>query len=197
VFSQIKRGSEVNTSSLLLIDGSGSMHGTKCQTVMRCAYFFGTCLEKCNIPTEVAVFQNSDYGSSAAYQIVKSFDERMSKASNKFTPMADGGTPMAEAMVEAVRRLSVRHEQRKILFVFTDGEPNNEYGDAKSFMVRLADVAGEIYGVETVGMGVDTSRSVAQCFRDFVMLDGRSARDVETNFIKTMRSRVLKFSNGR
>lgn len=192
VFTQMTRGRAVNTCALLLIDGSSSMSGKKSQTVMRCAYFFSDCLERCNVPTEVAVFQNSSSsGYNADYQIIKSFEERMSKASSRFTPMASGGTPMAEAMVEAVRRLGVRLEQRKLLFILTDGQPNGTYGDSAGFMVRLADFAKNAYRVETVGLGVQTKQGVANCFRDFVMLDKSSRREVERDFINVMQNRIL------
>jgi uncharacterized protein YegL len=194
VFSQISRGRAVNTSALLLIDGSSSMGGRKAQTVMRCAYFFASCLEKCSVATEVAVFQNSSpYGDrDVDYMVVKAFEERLKKAASRFNPVATGGTPMAEAMMEAVRRITSRREPRKLLFVLTDGCPHNRFGDARAFMVRLADFAQMMYGLETVGLGVDTSAAVALCFRDFVMLDNTSSRTVGQDFISVMQRKVLE-----
>lgn len=193
VFSQVSRGKSVSTSALLLIDGSSSMNDKgRSQVVMRCARFFSGSLEKCSVPTEVSVFQNGSRGAEVDYQVVKLFDERVQTASSRFKPMASGGTPMAEAMVESVRRLSVRKEKRKILFVLTDGAPNNKYGDARAFMVRLADAANEIYGIETIGLGVGDVSCLQDCFRDFVMLDKGSRGEVERHFIDVLYRRLLK-----
>jgi uncharacterized protein YegL len=184
------RGKTIDTAALLLIDGSSSMSGWKSQTVMRCAYFFADCLEKCSVATEVAVFQTSDSSFDTDYQVIKDFSERMTRAASRFSPLASGGTPMAEANVEAIRRMRDRREVRKILFILTDGQPNGSRGDPRSFMVRLADFAAS-EGIETIGLGVGTSRGVSQCFREFVMLDKTSSSRVEKNFIDLLQRRIL------
>ncbi len=189
IFEQRRRGREVFTAATLLIDGSSSMVGVKSKTVMRCAYFFCEVLEKCHAKTEVAVF-TSGGRAAATYHVVKPFASRLSQREGCFYPVASGGTPMAEAMVGAVRRLSERREERKLLFILTDGAPNGAYGDAQAFMRRFAGHAREAFGIETIGFGVNAPTNVARCFDEYVMLD-TSRSQVESDFVRVMQRKFL------
>lgn len=68
-----------------------------------------------------------------------------------------GGTPMGSAMYWAARQLAGRSEQRKILMVLTDGEPENRAN------VEAASEALEGMGVEVFGIGIQ-HESVTRLF---------------------------------
>lgn len=192
VFSTFKKGEQLNTSVLFLIDGSGSMAGNESIVVMRCAYFLADCMERCAIPSEVAVFQDKSFGCGAQYSVIKSFNEKVSRVRRKFRPYASGGTPMAEAMTTAIQRLSERGEDRRILFILTDGAPNRSHGNSPAYMRRLADAVHESGRIEVIGLGVSGSSSVSSCFRDFVMLDDGSNKSVDLKFVELLHDQLLK-----
>jgi uncharacterized protein YegL len=59
---------------------------------------------------------------------------------------ATGGTPLANALMRAAQRLSTRKEDRKIIIVISDGEPNEK--DAVRKVVKRCERSGfEMYGL--------------------------------------------------
>lgn len=80
-----------------------------------------------------------------------------------------GGTPTADAIIEAHKRLARRTEKRHVMFVLTDGAPDD------STACKAAVKAVEAAGVSVIGIGIG-SDAVKRCFRDWVLL--AEARDL-------------------
>jgi Mg-chelatase subunit ChlD len=61
---------------------------------------------------------------------------------------AEGGTPLAEALHEAIPRLLAQRVKKRFAFLITDGIPNNK-------VAALAEIEkAEAMGVEFVGIGI-------------------------------------------
>ena len=74
-----------------------------------------------------------------------------------------GGTPTADAIIEAHKRLARRSEKRHVMFVLTDGQPDDDAA------CKQAVKAVEGAGVSVIGLGI-RSGAVKKCFRDWAML---------------------------
>jgi len=76
--------------------------------------------------------------------------ERIANNLNRFNIGTMGGTPMADAMWYCYSQLVQQKNPRKILFVITDGEPNN-----RQAVFQTIEWATSV-GIETMGLGIQT-----------------------------------------
>ena len=77
-------------------------------------------------------------------------------------PYASGGTPMARAMLYALRELATSNRSRKVLIVVTDGEPDNRFN-----VTYLNDLSRN--EVSTYGIGIN-SDAVTSLFDQSVVI---------------------------
>lgn len=84
--------------------------------------------------------------------------QRVAQRQQAFDVLSDGSTPMAEAIWYAAFSLSKRPEVRKMIFVFTDGKPNNP-GATIDIIGRCKD-----QGIELFGIGIGRE---GRCIKDF------------------------------
>lgn len=83
--------------------------------------------------------------------LLSDFGEVVPANSSRYRLHASGGTPMAEAILWACHKLATRPEdERKIIFVATDGDPNSPKLTAD--VIRSA----ERSGIEVYGLGIQT-----------------------------------------
>lgn len=168
---------ELDTSVHMLIDLSGSMSGSKMQTAAKCAVAFSECLEGSPIQYQVSGFSNRFsggypetslpyYSRSEALQtyVFKSFDEslHMAKSSLGCLPEAAGGNNSdADAIYWAYNQLKSRSTKRKVLLVFSDGQPANATHnvgyDHLNFHAKKAIEYVQSKGVEVIGIGIETT----------------------------------------
>lgn len=134
---------KVNTAVQLLLDASGSMH----QSIVLA--------RRAVLAASAGIEQIHGCKVSAAafpeIEVMKDFDEATRRASSRFVVYADGSTPLHRALVWAAAQLAVRREERKMLIVVTDGEPD-DMQMAKAMLERFAHS-----GVEVIGIGIDTT----------------------------------------
>lgn len=81
-------------------------------------------------------------------EVLKDFHEPTRAAAGRFEINPRGSTPMAEAMLWSAVGLARRNEERKMLIVITDGDPD----DAEQ--VRELVSRYEASGIEVVGVGI-------------------------------------------
>lgn len=138
----------------LLIDASGSMNSSKrMEGAKKSAMALLEVCDAANISVEVIAFESS-------LHMVKSFDMPSIKARGVIGGLKGvGGTDTATAVYQAGKRLASRKEQRKIMFVITDGVPYS-VEDTKS-MVELSQRSG----IEVIGLGLDTDAINQFCDR--------------------------------
>ncbi len=109
-----------NTAVMLLLDRSGSMRYERLDVASRSAALVAEVLEQ-EQGCRVAV---TAFPGSSSHEVVPlvRFGERIAR--KQFGIDAEGGTPLAEALYYAGAQLLLQPEQRRILMVMTDGEPD-------------------------------------------------------------------------
>lgn len=145
IFVEEEEAVDVNTAVQILVDRSGSMNGPEIETAMEAAAATALAIDRIPDSTvSVAAFP----GHQSTLMMQCDFDEPVRPSLARFLPRAGGGTPTAEALYLTGMRMANRHEQRKLIIVITDGQPNAPKDTEHAIkMLRNA-------GVEVVGVGI-------------------------------------------
>lgn len=145
VFRRRSEEIAVNTAIYVLLDTSSSMSGSV-HTVADAGLALALALE--NVPDVVSQVVAFPYGTHN--YLLKGFDETTRSSAGRFTGLhVNGSTPMAEAMLRAGVELGCRDEDRRILLVVTDGQPDSISTTTHVMSVLQAE------GVETLGIGIN------------------------------------------
>ena len=153
VFKRKVKKEFADLSVIILLDGSGSMHSIERQA-SETAYVIAKSLELGKYNVEVVVFavRNTDYD----YDIygIKSFNQKMEYAKNKFAPISSGdSTPILPALFGAEKSFSKIQSKRKLLFVITDAAPN-DYDSSTSHEEYIQKCKQEINRLESKDISV-------------------------------------------
>ncbi|PTC01265.1 hypothetical protein C9975_03015 [Thalassospira xiamenensis] len=134
-----------------LVDASGSMgHTNMMSPANQIAFAMCHGLKQSGIATEVMYYSAYNADQVTGIYIAKKFDESHVKA-NRFFVGARHGTPTGQAMLSAIPRLDSRPENKKILFVITDGESNS--ADETAWSRQFA----EALGIKVIPIGLNTA----------------------------------------
>jgi Mg-chelatase subunit ChlD len=133
----------VNTAIVVLVDRSGSMEGAPIMVANEAAYAVALSLSSIR-EAKCAVLA---FPAHAGAAVLKPFDRQVVRPQD-FACSAGGGTPLKEALYRSAAMLVRRREERKILIVATDGQPDDPDG-AKLALRMLTH-----HGVECVGVGI-------------------------------------------
>lgn len=176
-----------NVAVELLIDMSGSMSGSKVTLAKESAIAMGEALAGIGIAFEVTGFhtEGSHEVSNFArgmkdlsrfnrtsealhYHIFKSFDSP--RMHGLCAVGAYGNNTDGEAVKWAGKRVAERHEKRKIMIVFSDGNPV-AHGDRSIMNHDLKKAVADLnkIGVETVGVGIMSS-AVDRFYPDHIVI---------------------------
>lgn len=149
IFSKRIEGQEINTAVKVLLDRSVSMR-ERIHLAGDAAFAMHAALSQLHgVSSAVAAFPATVQGDSAGVQVLARFGEKLQTCASRFTGMsAEGTTPMAEAMLWSGYELLSRDEDRKILFVVCDGQPNSEESTKKVIQML------EEEGVEIMALGI-------------------------------------------
>lgn len=161
VFVRKDPARKVNTAVQLLLDRSGSMSGNAVQLARKAA-----------LAATVGLGQIHGCKVAAAafpeIEVLKTFDEQARGAAGRFVIGATGSTPLGPAMIWAASQLVARREERKMLVVVTDGQPDN-VAQVKQLVSMYA-----ASGVEVIGVGINTT-SVKSLYPVSVVIDSVEA----------------------
>ncbi|HON93717.1 MAG TPA: hypothetical protein PKZ07_19265 [Sedimentisphaerales bacterium] len=120
VFAKKEKVEAVDTAVVLLLDTSGSTYPIV-DTVAGSGYAFARALQ--GLPG--LAYEIAFYPHKLGVAVLKKFAESTLNK-RRFTRLrANGGTPTGPALMWAGMKLSHRKERRKMVFLFTDGEPDN------------------------------------------------------------------------
>lgn len=149
VFRSKARSERHSAAIQFLLDKSGSMRDAMNEAE---AALYAVLHSLENIPmVSTGAMSFPDRGSDSVERcaLIKSHRERLITAVHQKAFGADvqGCTPLAEALWPAATDLLLAKGERKILFVITDGEPDNAYA-AKEMIERCANS-----GIEVIGLG--------------------------------------------
>lgn len=168
---------ELDTAVHMLIDLSGSMDGEKMDVAADCAIAFSECLEGSPIRYQVSGFSNNFSGyrppevdlpyysriEPLQTYVFKSFNESLHQAKPAMAclPEAAGGNNSdADAVYWAYNQLKNQPNKRKVLMVFSDGQPANRTSgvgyDHLNHHLKEAIKYVESKGVEVIGIGIHT-----------------------------------------
>lgn len=159
VFMKRIDGVQMNTAVQILIDRSGSMDlGRRVVVAAETALALSFAFEGIKgLQASVAAFPFTIQQSENGVGVLSEFGERAAHAASRFTALgADGCTPMGEALLWSGCRLANRREERKILFVITDGQPE-AYGELSSVSrgkARAVMAEMERNGIEVIALGI-------------------------------------------
>lgn len=130
----------------ILVDTSGSTSGSVLQEETKAALALASALEQFPlVETAVSHFPGHSLGGSSMAPFLKPFDMPVALCLRNW-PSAAGGTPLADAYYQAFFNFLHSERDRKILFVMTDGKPNDADKAAKAHL-WLRDVGVETYGI--------------------------------------------------
>lgn len=199
VFRRKHMNTTKDTACLLALDCSGSMSAGRIEIATAAAYAVSQTLDFCNIKNEVIGFTTKPLPSDvfremkedpaanqfARYEalylpIFKGFDERMGTVHiDRFARAAFHGVRMRENVDgESIQymwhRLMRRREARKIMFVFSDGQPacpggRDSYGALRNHLSAVVKQI-EASGVAVIGIGIQSS-AVKNYYKRAIVLD--------------------------
>ena len=151
VFRSKSRAERQSASIQILLDKSRSMQ-TAMDQAEAAVYAVLSALEGLPLVTTGAMsFPSKAEDGVDRCALIKSPKERLIKAVSEggFGALADGGTPLAQALWPAAVEVLRAKGEKKILFVITDGEPNRGTTQAVKDLIRRCEVSG----IEVIGLG--------------------------------------------
>lgn len=178
IFRQSADKVRPNTAVHILVDMSSSMEDAAANGVQRqhiardSALALSVALDSIpGVNPAVTFFCSNDM-----YSVVK-HGKPVKQQAGKFHFAANGGTPMAEAIWYGAYELSKTREERKMLIVVTDGEPNSRA--ATTSVIDLC----ESSDIEVIGIGIET-HAVNSLFKTNIVID--DASDLQRTLFKLM-----------
>jgi cobalamin biosynthesis protein CobT len=160
VFDKRVDGVALNTAVHLLIDRSGSMSGRIGMALDATLALHLSMDGIKGVSSSVAAFPHHipNQGSDNVL-LIADFGESPKRTAGRYGAIGvTGSTPMSEAMMWCAHRLWSRREERKILFVATDGGPD-DLESAKAVIKSM-----QSKGIEVIGLGInyDTSHLIME-----------------------------------
>lgn len=147
-------GVEINTAVSVLIDRSISMRHRIDLAVDAGLALYAALDKVSGVSTSVAAFPHTVAGDSNGILALADHADNMRSRAQSFSGVGvGGGTPMAQAMMWAGYQLIRRPEQRKILFICTDGEPDSPES-ARQVIEMLSED-----GIEIISLGINHDTS--------------------------------------
>ena len=151
IFEKRIDGIETNTAILFLLDRSRSMRDQLTLAVNAVLGLCGGLSDIHGLSTAAAMFPAYIGGDSNGVQVLSQFGETIRASAPRFSGVAVCGcTPMAEAMMWAGYQLVQQPEDRKVLMLATDGDPDNK--ESTRTMIRML----EQEGIEVMALGINT-----------------------------------------
>lgn len=149
VFYERSKGQGIDTAFHILLDSSGSM-GSRIQFASAVCYAVVKVLAMNGINVGVTTFPaiTEDTSGVSAVRPLLKHGERVHP---KLCVQARGTTPMTESVWWVLQQMAGLDEQRKIVLIISDGEPDDVTGTIQAIK------KGRGYGVEFYGLGICAS----------------------------------------
>jgi cobaltochelatase CobT len=164
VFSRYRKRKAVNTAVQILLDKSGSMRHRL--EIARRAAMAVACALQCIRGTAVAcaAFPVPVVRNAVGILPLTRFDERVAVTASHYESFdAQGGTPLAEALWWCASEILGRREERKMILVVTDGQPDDSES-AREIIQRCLNS-----GIEMIGLGIEV-QAVKVLFPDWCVI---------------------------
>ncbi|NVZ11762.1 VWA domain-containing protein [Allochromatium humboldtianum] len=166
VFRAQEEARTIAAAMHILVDASGSMTNGRIQEADTSALAIAEAVDVLpRVNLGVSAFHNGRLLSMLRH------GERLSSARQRFHIPNGGGTPLAEALVSVSGVLLNQKEDKKVMIVMTDGDPDGGPSTSRSLVGRLRQNGMIVLGV---GIGVGTERFMPAIFDE----DHRIIHDV-------------------
>lgn len=159
VFQKRIEGVAMNTAIEILLDCSSSMKEEgRLAVAADAALALQVALESADgLSASVSAFPAMVNSDRNGVMVVSDYGESARKAAPRFAALRPNGyTPMAEALLWSGSRLVGRKEDRKILLVVTDGQPENGKEPQYVSRAKAVKMKGELEkaGIEVLALGI-------------------------------------------
>lgn len=137
----LKKG--MNTAVYILLDTSGSMDGMPLFIARQACFALGKVLgEIKNVNPAITVFPANSGNKDSVYPLLK----HGQKLTDVTVQSARGTTPLAPALWWVLREMLFLKENRKIIFILTDGKPDC-YEATRDILAKAEMLGFEVYGI--------------------------------------------------
>lgn len=180
----------LDSSVLILTDGSGSMGGDKFTHAARTAIMLNNAISRLGMPVEVIGFSEIY---TPTHAIFKAFNERLSseQIADRFSDFADvhmGSNSDGESILWALPRLLAQQTKKKIMIVLSDGQPASYNGDAMTFTKEVVKQIEKRKDIEIYGIGIQ-SRAVQQIYKHNYVIN--NPEEIENAVLSIVKSRII------
>jgi hypothetical protein len=107
-------------------------------------------LEMIGVNTGVTAFPGNNDNSCPQFYTVAPVVRHGQKVHNRFLMNASGSTPMGEALWWTMREMLTLKENRKLILIITDGDP-----DSRENTIEAIKTAGQM-NIEVYGIGIES-----------------------------------------
>ena len=137
----IKKG--LNTAVHILLDASGSMEGVPISMARQACFALGKVLGEMNgVNPAITVFPANLENRNSLYPLLR----HGQKLTDVTVQTGQGTTPLAPTLWWAMREMLFLKENRKIIFIITDGRPDC-YKTTKDAIAKAEQLSFELYGI--------------------------------------------------
>lgn len=137
----VKRG--MNTAVHILLDASGSMDGERLSIARQACFALGKVLsEMKDVNPAITVFPANSENDNSVYPLLW-HGQKLTDATVQY---GRGGTPLAPALWWTMREMLFLKENRKIIFIITDGRPDS-CETTKDVLEQAEKFGFEVYGI--------------------------------------------------
>ena len=171
-----------NTAIHLILDLSSSMDGMH-RTAQQACYSLALALKTIQgVSLEVIAFKTEGFDPNPIYQILEKGENPILNAGKFFGELPSGSTPLAEALFHSGVKILRAKEEKKIVFVITDGDPNDGYTTLKQVGTF------EKLGVQYFGIGIK-HYGVKKFFKDHCVIN--DIKDLQGELFKAIRGKLF------
>ena len=194
-----KKEVQINTKETavsILVDCSGSMTGDKYSTAQACCFLLSDVLSKLNISHNVLGFTSGYISNNTTMLHFKDFGKKVTlntyanragQAYNYLCENSDG-----DAVMYAANVLGARKEQRKLMFVLSDGQPSacsiNGYDGCTAFLKHVVHSIEKSKLIEIMGIGIE-DRSVESFYSKCKVIQDTS--ELESALFSVLKNKLI------
>jgi hypothetical protein len=157
IYRQMTRKIQVNTAISLLLDNSYSMDGHALAVCQQTAIVLDQSVTGTRTAIEITGFTSEFLTGKVRLYQYRTFEQKGNAAAASLvnmTKVQKGGTPVAVPIYDAVRRLTPRPEERKLMIVVSDGEAEDPSESADACAIA------ESMGITVVGISIGSPHNL-------------------------------------
>lgn len=172
VFSHKSNAKSVTAGISILVDASGSMSREMMRESNKTAYALSKALNRMSLDNQVVYFgawdeDKWDIVNDGDYlYVAKDFKSPLKK--DRFAVQSNGSTPTHNAMMYSLLSLGTLNLDNKLMFIITDGDPNDS-----SEVIKMKNLAKKL-GVKIIPIGLGTTRVAGFSGDNFVTAQNSS-----------------------